>query len=83
MRGEHVWLSDEYSVPRERLCMHRPPSPNADHGCVRAKDHPGKHEYMMLTEPGVIRAYSAQEARAKAIEAGLSALRGEDERDVG
>ncbi len=64
MNVEHVWLSDEYSIPRERLCMYRPPSPNADHGCIRLKDHPGKHQFLLLTEHGVVRNYSAQEARA-------------------
>ena len=63
---EHVWLSDEFSVPRATMCMHRPPSPNADHGCIRPVGHTDAHVYIMLTEPGTIRSYSAQEARAAA-----------------
>lgn len=45
MSGRHVWLSDEFSVPEETLCLIAAPSPDADHRCVRAKDHPGKHEF--------------------------------------
>lgn len=59
----HVWLSDEFSVRRETLCCHRPPSPDADHICVRAVGHPGRHEYRMATEPGFIRSYSHREPR--------------------
>lgn len=46
----HVWLSDEYSVPLASLCWHAAPSPNADHHCIRAAGHAGKHRYSFHAE---------------------------------
>lgn len=43
--GKFYWPSDEYSIPADNLCWHRPPSPNADFFCVRPLGHPGKHEH--------------------------------------
>lgn len=57
--GRFVWLSDEYSVPAETICLHEPPAPDRDFRCVRAAGHGGRHEYRSATEaPGLIRDYS-------------------------
>lgn len=40
----YVWLSDEYSVPEDQLCLHEAQAPNRDFRCVRAIGHAGKHE---------------------------------------
>lgn len=57
---DFVWLSDEYSVPIETLCMHEPPAPNRDFRCIRAAGHPGKHRYSMDAR---VRPYSHKEKR--------------------
>lgn len=43
---KHIWLSDEFSVPAETLCLNRAPSPNADCFCTRAVDHPGRCQFI-------------------------------------
>lgn len=44
-RPRFVHLSDEYAVAEATLCMHVPPSPNADFRCIAAKGHRGKHQH--------------------------------------
>ena len=44
--ADYIWLSDEYSVPADTLCLHEPIAPNRDFRCVRHKGHAGKHEHM-------------------------------------
>lgn len=69
---EHVWLRDNFSVPREQLCMHQKTklAPGADYTvranhkptglyCVLGLNHKGKHAF---AEPDV-RLYSFNEAK--------------------
>ena len=43
--NKHVWLTDEFSVPSEQLCLDAAPSPDADCFCLRGAGHKGAHEY--------------------------------------
>ncbi len=69
---EHVWLTPEFSVRRETLCMHEKTklAPGADYRlrdnhkptglyCLKGADHPGKHEFSVPD----IRLYPFTEAR--------------------
>lgn len=40
-----IWLSAEFSVAAETLCLHEPPAPNRDFRCVAAKGHKGRHQH--------------------------------------
>lgn len=43
LKGKFWWPSPDYSVPADDLCWHIPPSPDADHRCIRERGHSGKH----------------------------------------
>jgi hypothetical protein len=40
-----VHLADNYAVPESALCMHVPPSPDADFRCIAKKGHRGAHQH--------------------------------------
>lgn len=61
-KGRFYWPSDDYSVPADNLCFHIPPSPDADHRCIRPAGHPGRHQYVIATW-GAIRDYSHKDPR--------------------
>lgn len=46
----YVHLSDHYAVDEATLCMHIPPSPNADFRCIATKGHSGKHQHAWSPE---------------------------------
>lgn len=54
---KHVWLADHFSVPEATLCMHRAPSPNADHFCLKQNGHRGEHDFTFC-EAFKVRDYS-------------------------
>lgn len=41
----HCWLSDNFSVRTETLCLDRPESPNSDYVCVAVKGHRGRCDH--------------------------------------
>lgn len=43
--NKHIWLSPEYSMPSDEICLDAAPSPDADCFCLKAIGHKGAHEY--------------------------------------
>lgn len=57
----HIWLSDEFSVPADTLCLNRAPSPNADCFCLREVGHRGRCAFTWSPD---MRGHSWKEAAA-------------------
>lgn len=76
----HCWLSENFSVPTETLCLDRPESPNGDFVCCAAKGHRGKHDHRWTGDrfPDFRAVSHRQAASSTANAVGISALRGNE-----